>query len=699
MKQGLKVMKMYGIKIILILIKFVCVCNIDVVTAYKGLLKEKEALEASFATLTVKPSPSRERPPSTEPQEGQENQSNDNNAVHENATTTSLPQQTDSDDVQVQLGTLMNSLATVSAEKSRQEASFQADKKQLRAEILIKDKIIQDLQEKVKLVHNKANKDLETLKSKLIVEKHEREKETQDHMVRVRELQKLLTDERHLKESLEMQLNDLKTQFSQSSNSDKTVKEMRQELEAARRVVKEYENRRNVFNEDSASMFQKLQDEMMLLKQQHAVAIKNEQRRALLAEDTNRKLAAHHEERVASLEARLSELSNTVGTYDRLRQQDQFNIAKLKDKLARLSIVKHEEIKVVQHKKSDVSALIDEILQLKKKLVMENSRTDCPIDLSKIFVMQSDFDSIQEGNDEIISLAEHTKLKHECERLVEENETIKFSLEEQKVHIKTLQEKVKVLNRNIDEHEIELKNKQIDFNQIIKLEKMKWKEALNSLEGEYRSKISQLENELQKQRERSLSLLEEKEKEIKTLKTSFEIFIPGNTQIMNSIQEQQYDKSSDNNVAGGNSDSEITFKNPASQLSNILNTKYQGNKSEPFHMLHYAHELARKDVEITNLRKVKNSSETALRQALHEKVTIQEELHDKISNLEDEVDRLKRYHSREGANLEYLKNVILSYLVTREEDSKKHMLNAIGAVLKFSPSEMNSISNYLNGKK
>jgi hypothetical protein len=38
------------------------------------------------------------------------------------------------DHLRTQLATLMNSLATLSAEKSRMEASFQADKKQLRSE-------------------------------------------------------------------------------------------------------------------------------------------------------------------------------------------------------------------------------------------------------------------------------------------------------------------------------------------------------------------------------------------------------------------------------------------------------------------------------------------------------------------------------------------------------------------------------------
>lgn len=60
--------------------------------------------------------------------------------------------------------------------------------------------------------------------------------------------------------------------------------------------------------------------------------------------------------------------------------------------------------------------------------------------------------------------------------------------------------------------------------------------------------------------------------------------------------------------------------------------------------------------------------------------------------------RLGRNKSRENANLEYLKNIVLRYLVSKDGDSKSHILNAIGAVLKFNPSEMKSINNVFNKK-
>jgi hypothetical protein len=54
--------------------------------------------------------------------------------------------------------------------------------------------------------------------------------------------------------------------------------------------------------------------------------------------------------------------------------------------------------------------------------------------------------------------------------------------------------------------------------------------------------------------------------------------------------------------------------------------------------------------------------------------------------------RLQRCQSREGANLEYLKNVVLSFLLSNDSSSKGHMLNAIAAVLRFSSPELERVS-------
>ena len=54
---------------------------------------------------------------------------------------------------------------------------------------------------------------------------------------------------------------------------------------------------------------------------------------------------------------------------------------------------------------------------------------------------------------------------------------------------------------------------------------------------------------------------------------------------------------------------------------------------------------------------------------------------------------LDDYRSRETANLEYLKNIILHYM-SSDKTGKDHMINAIATVLHFSPHE---VSNHHTG--
>lgn len=586
----------------------------DVVAAYKGLLKEKEALEASLSALNVP---------------NEKKTQNDVNSSLTSSPDTAEPSSTSSSDtdLKVQIGTLMNSLATLSAEKSRMEASFQADKKQMRQELQAKEKAIKDLNEKIKALSAQHVNELEKAKSKLIVERHDREKEVNDHMLMVRELQKLLSDERHLKDNLDMQLNDLKMQFSKNDSSDVKVKELATELEQTKRKLKEMKNvmrNQNVaVNSDSLGNMKQLQSEVQSMKQQHLVNLKIEQRRANFAEEANRKMAAVHEEKVALLEERLAELSSTVGSYDRLRQADQENILKLKDKIAQFEINKDDDNDHATTKapirELNVELLIEEMLHLKKVLLVENAKLDCPQDLSKVF---SNADDHSECIDEHRKISEqYASCKRELESSVEQ------SLVERK-HIKTLQDKIQVLNRNIDEQEEELKRKSTEYANELRLERKKWKETNSLAEMDYRGKLAQLEQQLQKQRERSLVLLEEKEHEIKALKTSFEVLIPSITNV---------------HASGGDDIESTNAENakPGKYLNSILSAPSgsASNHSSEYHMLHYVHELSRKEVEITSLRKAKHLAESSLRQALQDKVTQQQDLHDRIMNLEENIDR------------------------------------------------------------
>lgn len=665
------------------------------------MLKEKEALEASLATLTTQKSGSTA---------GQNETATAVTSVGESSSANTSGND-NCDQLRMQISTLMNSLATLSAEKSKMEASFQADKRNVRNELKLKDQTIAEFQDKINGSAAQTKLEVEKVKSKLIIERHEWDKESNNQLAMVRELQKLLADERQIKDNLQMQLNDLKNRFSKTAD-DARLSEIAAELEQTKRKLKENERELSKAAKNdipSESILKKLQSEMMNLKQQHTAAIQSEQHRAYLAEERNKALAAMHEERVASLENRLAELSATVGLYDRLRQTDQDNIAKFKERIAQLSnsslVEEHSSERkdstssIAKYNNWNANELINEILLLHNMLLVENSKLEAPVDLYSRLYSTFETATGKSSNAPCNCSELHETLLKENADLRSEIQQAKIQIETQKANIKTLQAKIEVLNRNLDEQETELRNKNQEHKNELRAERNRWKQVAANAEAEFRMKQSELEGQLQKQRERSLALLEEKENEISTLKASFDVFMMPKP-IRKRSETGDSDKSSsemkDPKETLSNLNSMLkSSSEDINQTALVLSSKVSGSK-EPMPMLHYVHELSRKDVEISSLRKAKHMAEQTLRQALQDKAASQQALYEKLANLEENVDRLERCKSREGANLEYLKNVFLSFLLSNDKDGKRHKVNAISAVLQFSPNEMTAVNKYFN---
>ncbi|XP_010226485.1 PREDICTED: GRIP and coiled-coil domain-containing protein 1 [Tinamus guttatus] len=118
----------------------------------------------------------------------------------------------------------------------------------------------------------------------------------------------------------------------------------------------------------------------------------------------------------------------------------------------------------------------------------------------------------------------------------------------------------------------------------------------------------------------------------------------------------------------------------------------------------YAEQLARKEVEMAALRKQKHGLETELHQ-LREKVLLEEEKHrEEVSALQGKLQKNRRDKSREGANLEYLKNIVYRFLTLPDSLGRQQTLTAILTILHFSPEEKQSIAKqsafrWLSGKR
>lgn len=569
------------------------------------------------------------------------------------------------------LDTLMNSLATLSAEKSKMEASFQQDKKQLRNERDECEKIIKDLKEKLNKVQTTNYSEIEHVKCKLIMERHEREREQADHAKMIKELQKLLHEERRNKEQLEAQV---KSQFAHKTQ----CKILEAELEIARNKLKQAEEAAK----ETPPILLSLQSEMALMKKQHLNAIHEEQKRAAAAEQQARALAMTHEARVAGLEARLAELSEIVGGYDRLRQQDQQAIQKLKDQLINLQDSEHEYITL----NNEPEEIISRIKNLYTKLLdLDNKKSESAhvksllhsldlYDKQQVIDYKEKYETLLQEFEDYKQQMKYSNVGNISYNIQSQNiassydKNSKTQLHILKAHNNNLEERIRVLNNEIVNKERELKLKLEHQEKSSQEEHGKLRHLLLQKDNEFRNKISTLEQQLLRQRERSMALIEEKDKEILTLKTSFHALLPKKE----NTEERKLNASKCENGT-----------EPITDLVTGLLT----NDSPP--ILHYSQELARKEVQVSASRKKVLELEATLREKQREVIYIKEKQKENIKTLQAQIARLEACKSREGANLEYLKNVFINYLTTSDVSSKRHMLNAISTVLRFTAEELN----------
>ncbi|XP_072938568.1 GRIP and coiled-coil domain-containing protein 1 isoform X2 [Epargyreus clarus] len=593
----------------------------DVVAAYKGLAKEKEALEISLKAL------------------------NKTDGQNEGA----------SDD---SVAALILSLSTLTAEKSRMEEAFQADKKVTREKY---ENMLAAMKEETKTLVQQHLLEISNLKAKIAYEIQEREKERADHAAMLKEFHMKFDVERKTKEKLEDKVvHSSETQASQAE-LEKRVRDLSSSLEASQRRLHRAEAR----TVETPALLVRLQQKLALLEQSHSVAIREEQIKAKRAEESARKICARQEERVALLEEKIAELSQTIGEYDLQRRRDQHIIQQLRDSMnGRLldrmasnpGIEDNQKSETDNDKLADseyLHTLIDKMHILKKELIAENEKLGNPIDIAAVFKV--------EGYENI-----HNKCREELENLRMEFETYKnmkarVSGDEVESELDDLRLEVSVLKEKVETYALMLEEEKQDKADCLRLHEEKLKSEQDyhrEVTSDLKTRILSLEKQVQTQRERYAALLDETDSYIRSR----------NDRSRKLSAEDALWKDGHGVLADGNA---------------------------PPHMLHYAHELARKDLDISQLRKDKHALEGQYRDCQREATIEKERFKEVIRTLKEEIDRLRRIQSREGANLEYLKNVVMAYLMSTDYAGRKHMLNAIAAVLHFTSFEKKLVLSIL----
>lgn len=188
--------------------------------------------------------------------------------------------------LKTQLATLTSALSTVTQEKSRMEASYQADKKKMKQDLDDAIKKAEDETDKLETELRSVQEQLAETKARLITQQHDRAQEQSDHAVMLRELQKLLQSERALRQDAELKLEETREALAgRVSMADRAegyelqIRQLSQEVEDLKRELQAVQEERK----KPDPRVQDLQEEMASLKNHFQSQLLQEMRKVIPA--------------------------------------------------------------------------------------------------------------------------------------------------------------------------------------------------------------------------------------------------------------------------------------------------------------------------------------------------------------------------------------------------------------------------------
>nr|XP_057925208.1 GRIP and coiled-coil domain-containing protein 1 [Doryrhamphus excisus] len=693
----------------------------DVVCAYKSLLKEKEALEASLKVLSVSqdveqkrerwdeaivlreegvevsaetPEPSHEVTEEAVGEPGGLNPTEEK-AVESDSVGAELRQAPPTHDEEAerrimqlknQLGTLTNALATVTQEKSRMEASFQADKRQLKQEV-------EELQDRLLAVTTQQEAERRGLQQQLaesrarvIMQQHEREREQSDQLQQLQELQKILQEERDLRQDTELRLHEANGVLLTASHATDRGSELEVDLRQAREERDDLRRKFQAAKEEREKedpRLEQLQQEVCQLKRRLQDQIHDQSHKASQEEER-----AHGAElRVAGLEQRVSELSDLLGSCEKARQRDQQASQKLRERMVQLD-TENKTLALAASSRSmydlslddsqlDVTALKEKLAKVKKLLLaaqrnshqVPNAKTESEAEPGE------DAATYQQALRQLKEELEHYKLRaHATSKSKNPKDGCQArELEEVREQLGELREKYINLRRDADQAAAAHRRQREHQQQHVAALVHSHRRDVERNDGVHREELLSLETELHKQRERTMALLEEKDQELERLRA---VALTRDSLIQSTAPAGKTEENDRAEEEG--------------ETDTIGQALWRATPTEPTLLL-YAEQLARKEVEAGTLRRHKRQLEDDVHR-LHAKLLANAERHDEETHqLQTQLDKLIRDHKREGSSMEYLKNVIFKFLTLQDANGRQQTLNAILSILHFSPQEKHAV--------
>ncbi|OWK06268.1 GCC1, partial [Cervus elaphus hippelaphus] len=257
--------------------------------------------------------------------------------------------------LKTQLATLTSSLATVTQEKSRMEASYLADKKKMKQDLEDASKKAEEERGRLEGELKGLQEQIAETKARLITQQHDRAQEQSDHALMLRELQKLLQEERAQRQDLELRLEETREALAGRAYAAGQMEGFELQTKQLTREVEELK---------------------------------------ALAEDQLRQQSQLEEQRVAALENQISQVSELLGTYEKAKQKDQLAIQKLKERILQLDL-ENKTLALAASSRSpldshgdesslDVNVLKDKMEKLKRLLQVAARKSQVTLDVEKL---------------------------------------------------------------------------------------------------------------------------------------------------------------------------------------------------------------------------------------------------------------------------------------------------------------------------
>ncbi|KAM5255524.1 GRIP and coiled-coil domain-containing protein 1 [Ctenodactylus gundi] len=596
--------------------------------------------------------------------------------------------------LKTQLATLTSSLATVTQEKSRMEASYLADKKKMKQDLEDASKKAEEERARLEGEVKDLQEQIVETKARLITQQHDRAQEQSDHALMLRELQKLLQEERTQRQDLELRLEETREALAgrayaaeQMEGFELQTRQLTREVEDLKGELRAVRDEKN----QPDPRLQELQEEAARLKSHFQAQLQQEIRKTALAEDQLRQQSQVEEQRVAALENQISEVSELLGTYEKAKQKDQLTIQKLKERILQLDL-ENKTLALAASTRSpldshgdesnlDVNVLKDKMEKLKRLLQVAARKSQVTLDVEKLCDLEIVSSSEAADGEKATALyyqQELKQLKEEFERYKMRAQVVLKSkntkdgnlakeLEVAQEQLAELKEKYISLRLSCEELERQHQQEAEDWKQELAQVQQLHRQELERSHLDFRDRMLRLEGELHKQRDRALAVLTEKDLELEQLRSvALSAGLPGRR-----------------SPVGGGSPGDPADTSSSDSLTQALQL---AAANEPTFFL-YAEQLARKEVEITSLRKQKHRLEVEVRQLQDGLLEEGERHREQVAALQSHIEKNVRDQSREGANLEYLKNIIYRFLTLPDSLGRQQTLTAILTILHFSPEE------------